>query len=345
MSFSISNMAKYPFTKEAQDFRQPRQSFLSEEDLEEPEFKRLTDRARNRVIQALKQNIVEPPQEMNEETEIWSFSIAMYIVKTVGDPYLEKRFAEAESNRAYELMKSELDKERLFEIAKGTFGWNIRKEDLSLGKPYDFALYFPTYLSNASGFQADEWKLVNRTVVNSYVYLGKVDVARLLQEEIRKLIESRLVDAEDVPLESVGALADEIRQLLAIVRNRAVPKELPKNAVIAAYPPCIKRLYDLAVAGEHLSHLGRFTLTTFLLNVGLSIDEAVKLFPSQSDFSEGLTRYQVEHLAGKRGSKIRYKPPNCDTLGTHGLCILRGVECRKMKNPLAYYGKKVWVFR
>ena len=344
MSSSLFDMANYPFIKEAQEYRQTRQSFLSEEDLERSELMALTDRAKNRLIQSLTTGTVEKPPDADPEVEIWSFSIAMYLVKVIGDSYLEKRYAEAESKRAYELLKTE-PKEKLYGIATQTFRWKIRTEDIFLGKHYDFALYFPTYLSNASGFQADKWKLVNRTINNSFVYLNREEMARLLEEEIRKLIESKLASIEDMPKESLESLTNEIKRYLAAVKNRAVFEELPKDAVVAAYPPCIKRLYDLATSGEHLSHLGRFALTTFLLNIGVSVDEAVKLFPNQSDFSERLTIYQVEHIAGKRGSKIRYKPPNCGTLRTHGLCILKVEECRNIKNPLTYYGRKVRAFR
>lgn len=36
-----------------------------------------------------------------------------------------------------------------------------------------------------------------------------------------------------------------------------------------------------------------------------------------ADYSERMTRYQVEHIAGEKGSRTRYIPPKCDTLQAH----------------------------
>ncbi|MEM2739048.1 MAG: DNA primase regulatory subunit PriL, partial [Candidatus Bathyarchaeia archaeon] len=76
---------------------------------------------------------------------------------------------------------------------------------------------------------------------------------------------------------------------------------------------------------------------TFLVNIGMPIENIIDLFRNSSDFNERLTRYQVEHIAGERGSRTRYKPPKCQTLQTHGLCIGRNETCKQMTHPLAYY--------
>lgn len=36
-----------------------------------------------------------------------------------------------------------------------------------------------------------------------------------------------------------------------------------------------------------------------------------------------MMHYQVEHIAGMRGSGARYIPPKCETMRTHGLCPSR----------------------
>ena len=343
MLSSLFDMSKYPFTKETQEYRLLRQNYIAEEDLTKPEFAILTDRAKSRILQSLEKGIVDSQPDMDPEIEVWSFSVAMYLVMTIGDSYLRRRYALAEAKRVYELLRMD-QSEKLFEIAVATFNWDIRKELPGSGEQYDFALHFVNYLSNALNFQDDKWKLVNRLLTNSYVFLTQDETARLLEEEVRKFIESRLDNADAIIQTSPAELTDEIRRRLALVRNRVAYEELPKNAVIEAYPPCIKLLYDRVVAGQHLSHLGRFALTTFLFNIGVSVDEIVKLFSNQSDFNEKMTRYQVEHIAGAKGSKTKYKPPNCDTLRTHGLCLLRVEECRNIKNPLVYYKRKVRAF-
>ncbi len=100
-------------------------------------------------------------------------------------------------------------------------------------------------------------------------------------------------------------------------------------------------MYDEITSGHHLSHIGRFTLTSFLTNIGMTTEEVVNLYRSLSDFKERLTRYQVEHIAGARGSRTKYIPPRCDTLRTHGVCTGMNEICRKIRHPLAYYRRKL----
>jgi DNA primase large subunit len=86
--------------------------------------------------------------------------------------------------------------------------------------------------------------------------------------------------------------------------------------------------------------MARFTLTTFMINVGISTDDVLKLFSNVADFDEGKTRYQVEHIAGLIGSKTRYTPPKCDVLRSFGICIENGANCGRIRHPLKYYQNK-----
>jgi DNA primase large subunit len=111
--------------------------------------------------------------------------------------------------------------------------------------------------------------------------------------------------------------------------------------VLEAFPSCIKGVYDSVSTGRPASHLGRFALTSFLLSVGMSAEDVFKFFRSVSDFNERMTRYQVEHIAGSRGSGTKYTPPNCSTLRTHGICVSPEPECRGAVNPLVCYKRKL----
>jgi DNA primase large subunit len=81
-------------------------------------------------------------------------------------------------------------------------------------------------------------------------------------------------------------------------------------------------------------------MATYLLGIGKTVDEIVALFPRVPDFNEKVTRYQVEHLAGLKGGRTRYKSPSCGTLQTHGLCF-KTVECDDIKNPIQFGRKRV----
>src|SRR2546428_13328407 len=86
--------------------------------------------------------------------------------------------------------------------------------------------------------------------------------------------------------------------------------------------------------------MGRFTLASVLVNIGAGEEEIVKTFKPASDFSEKMTRYQVEHIAGKRGGRTKYTCPMCTTLKTHGVCYKPDEICSTIRNPLNYYKTK-----
>ena len=284
----------------------------------------------------------QPRDEPREiEIETFSFPIAVMLVAATEDSLIKNRYSLAEAKRASELLKAE-DKEKLFEVANN-FNWNIRLVDINLPQ-YVFALRFPVFLKNATDFHDKNWKLVNHLLINGEVYLTRREVSRLLEEEVRKYIEGK-VDTRIKSLPpGIMARVNQLRQLATKKRDQIRIEEMPKRVVLEAFPSCIKSVYDRIAAGRPASHIGRFALTSFLLNIGMSVEDVFKFFRSVSDFNERLTRYQVEHIAGTRGSGTRYTPPNCTTLRTHGICILPEPECKRAINPLVCYKRKLQNF-
>jgi DNA primase large subunit len=109
----------------------------------------------------------------------------------------------------------------------------------------------------------------------------------------------------------------------------------PEDISESEYPPCIKFL--IKEIGKGLSHPGRFTLVTFLSAVGYSTEDIIKLFRVTPDFNEKMTRYQVEHILGMRGSRIKYSVPSCKKIRSYGYCIPDEI-CKRynIKHPLNY---------
>jgi DNA primase large subunit len=280
-----------------------------------------------------------PDKTREIEIEIFSFPIAIMLVAATEDSLVKNRFALAEAKRVSELLKDE-EKEKLKDIANN-FNWKIRLiDDLHLS-PYVFALRFPIFLKNATGFHDKKWKLVNHLLIKGEVFLTKEEVSRLLEEEVRRYIEGKLdTKIKSLPA-SIMARVNQLRQMAAKRREEIQLEEMPKRVVIEAFPPCIKGIYDWVAAGRPASHMGRFALTSFLLGIGMSVEDVFKFFQSVSDFNERMTRYQVEHIAGTRGSGTKYTPPNCSTLRTHGICISPETECKGAVNPLVCYKRKL----
>ncbi len=300
---------------------------------------RAEERIRNALLDVSAYARTQPRDEPREiEIEIFSFPIAVMLVAATEDSLIKSKYSLAEAKRASELLKAE-NKEKLFEVANN-FNWNIRLVDIYLPQ-YVFALRFPVFLKNATDFHDKNWKLVNHLLINGEVYLTRREVSRLLEEEVRKYIEDK-VDTRIKSLPpGIMARVKRLRQLAAKRREQIRIEEMPKRVVLEAFPSCIKSVYDRIAAGRPASHIGRFALTSFLLNIGMSVEDVFKFFRSVSDFNERLTRYQVEHIAGTRGSGTRYTPPNCTTLRTHGICILPEDECEGAVNPLVCYKRKL----
>jgi DNA primase large subunit len=327
-ALSIEDYAKYPFLKNAsskiQELELTIQSIV--------EDRSVLDRAANRVKSAI-QETQTGEMARDKRTEISSYAASMILVIATKNTWIKKRYALAVAKTAYTQMRLEkAPKPKIYAIAQD-FGW-----DISDGTPYkDFKLGFAFYLKNAAHLHGAPWKLTNQILDHGMVYLGKDKAARLLQEEIKNRVEKRLDVGElkNLP-EDITLIANQLVQDASEIMGQEV-EEMPKTVVQSAFPPCINALYADAVAAHHLSHIGRFTLTSFLVNIGMSAEAVNEMFKTFSDYNERLTRYQIEHIAGERGSGTRYTPPQCSVLQTHGVCKNRDELCRRIYHPLKYY--------
>jgi len=313
-------------------------------ELENPEYNRIVERAEKRIEEAVLYALVSD-QTRNNEIEIPSFPIAIMIIAAANDGFLKRRYALAEAKRAYSLLKQE-NKPKLTEIAQ-VFNWKMKplQPETTMPKtaPADFIMHFTDYLKNTGNLRESKWKLVNRTMLNGEVHVTRDEAARLLSEEVRAHIEKKLELKIGFTLPPmVIKRAETLKQLAQVKRGQIRQEEMPKETTIEAFPPCIRQLYNSAQTGRHISHIGRFALTSFLINSGMPVENVVECFRPASDFSERMTRYQVEHIAGDRGSRTRYIPPRCDTLRTHGVCPGMDEICRRgVRHPLTYYRKKL----
>jgi DNA primase large subunit len=226
-------------------------------------------------------------------------------------------------------------KGKIFAIAQD-FDWDIAEG--SFGK--DFRVGFGFYLKNAAHMHGSEWKLVNQIMDKGMVYLNKDKVVRLLQEEVKSRVEKRLDVSEikNLPAE-ITSIAEELAKLAGAIMGQEI-EEMPKVVVQGAFPPCINALYADASQAHHLSHIGRFTLTSFMINIGMTPEGLNDMFKTFSDYNERLTRYQIEHIAGERGSGTKYTCPQCSVLQTHGVCKNKDELCRRIYHPLKYYKRK-----
>jgi len=335
--FAKNDYTKYPFLKEAAKYL--KLPDLRIEDLANSELEQILNRAEERVEEAILYTRVSRNPHNDEDIEILSFTVAIILAIATQNSFIQKRYALAEAKQAYEDFRLE-PKEKLMKIAQN-FEWKLSLNN-EQKIPYDFALDFTYYLRNNTHLREKKWKLVNRTLTNGKVYLTGSETARLLAEEVRRYVEKR-TEAKDLPKfpSKILETAERIKKLSAEKIGKTEMEGFPKAIAQTAFPPCIQTLYQAFSSGRHLSHIGRFTLTSFLINIGMPSDKVIELFKNISDFNERMTRYQVEHIAGERGSRTHYTTPKCDTLKTHGVCINPDNLCKRIHHPLGYYRKKV----
>jgi len=335
--FAKNDYTKYPFLKKAAKY--VRFPDLRIEDLVSTELHQILDRAEERLQEAILYAKVTRDRNCDEDVEILSFTVAIILAIATQSSFIQKRYALAEAKQAYEDFRLE-PKDKLTKIAEN-FEWKlIPNEDKKT--PYEYTLDFIDYLKNTTHLRETKWKLVNHKLANGKVYLTQNEVSRLLAEEVRRHVEKR-TETKDLPKlpQRVLEAAERIKKLAAEKIGKSEMEGFPKTITEPAFPPCIQALYQAFSSGRHLSHIGRFTLTSFLINIGMSPEKVIELFKNVSDFNERMTRYQVEHIAGTRGSQTHYITPKCDTLKTHGICTNPDNLCRRTRHPLGYYRRKI----
>lgn len=327
--------AKYPFLGKAAELVDTLDIKL--EDIANPGYGRILDRGAERVEEAITRGEVSA-RLADPLTELLSFPIAVMFVTVIGERFLDRRYALGEAVRVYNLMREE-GRERIAGIAREEFGWDVSlcEEEVD-GQSYGFRLHFSDYLSTASGFHEEKWKLVNRVMRDGYVLLSQMEAARLVQEEVEELIRERVSKHVKIALpEPIQERLEKVSRVFEENRSRLGGEALPSEVINEAFPPCMKHALEGLLSGRRASHMERFGLTSFLIHAGMEIDDIVDLYVSVTDFDESLTRYQIEHIAGMRGGRTRYTPPTCSTLRTHGICRDRDDLCDRVKHPLGYY--------
>lgn len=335
---AIEDQAKYPFLKEASSFVERFGLGLKELADYPGVVRRAMEWARDGLDG--KVFMINPK---DPETDILAYPLALAFVYGLKKDWAVNRFATSEQKRYDGLMRLE-PKEKLVEIAKQGFGWVMEPLDLSMEeKQFDFRIGTKEYLDVAPHFHSAEWKLVNRFVRGGKVYIKKTEAARLLSGAVKNKIIGRASEEEIRKFEVPGVFSPQMDSLKAIAAKKGQVYEDSQVLVdlVEARPPCVVAIINDLSAGKNLSHMARFTITTFMINVGKTVDDVLLMFSNVADFDVGKARYQVEHIAGEIGSKTKYSTPKCDVLRSFGLCVNPNRLCEEIWHPLIYYRARV----
>lgn len=326
-----ADLAKYPFLNEAAEYM--RQTYFNLEDLNRPELVHIIERASNRIRTEIVQGKPEYSLERHE-VEILTFLVGILIIKAINSDALTKKHCLCEALRAEKFLVRDIKvqgglsnkKLLIFKVFKELLKMDVRQ---SLRYHLMFEVKVTDYLKRSHLFHEQEWKLINRLVHNGRVILDPDETVRLIRSEVANLMLERIrqMNPPHIPV-TIKSQADILKTLIPVA-----PRKL--DIAPSAYPPCITHALDQAASGENLPHSARVMLATYMLAIGKSIEEIVSLFENSPDYDARVSRYQVEHLAGERGSHVRYFVPSCVKLRNEGLCFATN-ECDGLINPVQF---------
>jgi DNA primase large subunit len=331
--FGQDDLAKYAFLPRTGAY--VRENQISLDMLSDPDYQNVLRRAEERVLDGVKGLKISAKigTIKDREIETLSFPVALMLVKATNLEHIMSRYALGEAMRVERLMKDEKNPKIIEELFRSSLGLDLEHNSSNPSLP-DFKIPISEYLKRASQFHKTEWKLVNKVVGGGRVYLSQDDLIRLIREEIRIMIMDRLKEVR------LPKLPDNLQiKVKGVIDAAPPPPQSPYTIIHISpenYPPCVRKALDMLNAGENVPHYGRFLMATYLLSVGKSVDDIVALFPKSPDFKQNVTRYQVEHLAGLKGGKTRYRVPSCSTLQTHQFCFMDPVKCYQISNPLQF---------
>ncbi len=278
------------------------------------------DRAAERITIALDGKIVYPESEDDVVSDIITYVLARVLVSCAKDKRTIERLCKMEASRVYayfHVEENELLKKRVC-------------EELSLVTG-DGSLPVIRYVELASHVRDPKWRLINREVEMGKVSVSSDEMDVLIAERIRTILSSGL------PLDVPESIAREYLpwsdKILAAVQERTLVEFGAIDE--SAYPPCIQALISAASAGVNLTHSGRFSMTTFLHNVGMNGEQVAGIFARSPDYNPDMTNYQVDHILTNE-----YTTPSCATMLTHGICVNKDRLCESVSHPLNYYRSK-----
>lgn len=307
MAGDLDFAVRYPFTSAAKDVLKFEGLEAATDEILELAQSRITDALNGRTSKRVYAS------EDEKKEDLLAYAVARVLLGYLRNNYLTGKFAVGESKR----IRSYLDEESEETI-------NAIANELgiaSVKKGSEILIRVPVFLRFTP--RAPHYQLINRRIQGGFVIATETEKKRMIEEAVRKHLE-RLPLVKTANQKIISAA----KKLLS---------ELPKTEIRAvaelegSHPPCVVELIDAVKKHQNLSHPARFYLAVYLMGIGLSNEKIIAFFSNLPDFSEKITKYQVEH-ARKRG----YTTPSCATIVGYGFCR---ANCG-INNPLNWHRRR-----
>lgn len=157
----------------------------------------------------------------------------------------------------------------------------------------------------------------------------RLAVKREFEKQLKDVIEKSkdLIEKDEELEATVKPIKDRISKIARSTRYSGDFKNLgfaEGDAIHTKpdiFPPCIQELVTTLKAKGHLSHVENWQLGTFLKRIGMSVDDQLRFWYSNSIDNVGMSYeefvqrvgYQINHIYGKTGGGVDYDPPSCKT--------------------------------
>ena len=217
VSLGHDEIAKYPFLAEAGKYLQDK-GFTLEQFATDPDLQIIVDKAYERIESAANGKIYNPKFD-NSDT--FSFLIAIILLKLSGMNTLINRFSLAEARRAEKFLEKDLvdnsnktSEELAIKIIRDIFSVSVKKDK------NNFVIPISDYLRHAVNFHELEWKLVNRHVESGMVFLSPHETVRLIRRELGGYIRSRIRAANTPSL--YKGFEDKVNRLVDLAKKFTV---------------------------------------------------------------------------------------------------------------------------
>jgi DNA primase large subunit len=319
------------------------------------------ERGRERVERALMEGTVasEDPRRWDVDTEVLSYPIARILVSLLDSPAAVEKYAAAEAATASERFETDFAADddpgsagrarasidavlREFDLADA-----VRREREAAGagrrrggsrRPDHYRVGVGPYLDLADPGWGRRWRLVNREVAAGEVRVSADDLSRLLEAAVERRVAAGLPfevggsEGGDAIAEALSSAVADLRELLNDTGDAG--RTSVEAVVPALFPPCMRTLVRRARDGDDLTTTAEFSLTSFLVALGMDAGEVTTLLDLDGDAADRIGT-RVEYLTERDGTQ--YPPPSCATMQAYGDCVDPDERCDTIAHPLSYY--------
>ena len=321
------------------------------------------ERGRERVERALLAGTVasETPRRWDVDSEVLSYPIARILVSLLDSPAAVEKYAAAEATTASERFETDFaadDDPGSAGRARASLDAVLREFDLADAvrpdreaagagrrgrgdsrRPGHFRVGLGPYLDLADPGWGRRWRLVNREVAAGEVRVAADDLSRLLEAAVERRVAAGLpfeVDGSGGGDAIAEALSPAVADLRELLNDHGDSGRTSVEAVVPAlFPPCMRTLVRRARDdGDDLTTTAEFSLTSFLVALGMDAEEVTTLLDLDGDAADRIGN-RTEYLAERDGTQ--YPPPSCATMQAYGDCVDPDERCDTIAHPLSYY--------